>query len=43
MAIYFLRTAQIIGDNSMQVAALQKDRAPTKVLVEYLNFVDIFL
>ena len=43
MTIHPLQTAQITSGNPVQIAALKQNEAPTKVLVEYLDFIDVFL
>lgn len=43
ITIYFSRAAQIISSKPMQVTNLKQNKALTKVLTNYFNFVDIFL
>ena len=42
MTIYPLQTAQITGNNPIQVAALKQNEILIEVLVEYSNFADVF-
>lgn len=42
MTIHFFLTAQIIGDEPAQVAVLNSQKASTKVLAKYLDFLDVF-
>ena len=43
MTIHLSRAAQIIGSDSMPLAALKQNEAPTKVSIKYSDFADVFL
>ena len=42
MTIHLSRTAQVIGSNPVQVAALKQNKAPIEVPTEYSDFADVF-
>ena len=43
MTIHPSQIAQLLGDNCMQIAALQQDQAFTKVSAKYTDYINIFL
>ena len=43
MMIHLLQAVQFFNNNLIQIAALQQDQAPTKVLPKYTNYAEKFL
>ena len=43
MTIYPSQVAQVIGDNHVQIAALQQNQALITVLSKYIDYADVFL